>query len=189
MKKLKAFKGLASLTVENSSASRNAAKDEGEDDFIKEEADGTRIVTLGDHVAPLILGPKQTKSKNDADGDHGKGKLSAKQRRDLKKKKKAQQNGNKEEAEEGEDDETREEVGAGGLNDRMAKLNAAGNDDEEEEEEDAEDGANGGHNQPQQPLKRGKRNKMKKMKEKYKDQDEEDKERAIALLQAGGGKF
>ena len=212
MKKLKAFKGLSALTSEDSSVSHSGVKYAdiaGDDDYVKEEPDGTKIVTLGDNVAPLILGPKQTRNKNatgnnaedgaDREGG-GKPKLSAKQRRDLKKKKKQQENGtsNDDDADEGK--EAKVAVAEGNekscdLNDKMAKLSAVNDeedDDEADDDDDDDEGEEGEQKQQNphhQPLKRGKRNKMKKMKEKYKDQDEEDKERAIALLQAGGGKF
>merc|ERR1712142_61461 len=117
VKKLKAFKGLSALTSEDSSVSHSGVKSPdiaGDDDYVKEEPDGTKIVTLGDNVAPLILGPKQTRNKNatgnnaedgaDRDGG-GKPKLSAKQRRDLKKKKKQQENetSNDDDADEGKE--------------------------------------------------------------------------------------
>ena len=211
VKKLKAFKGLSALTSEDSSVSHSGVKYAdiaGDDDYVKEEPDGTKIVTLGDNVAPLILGPKQTRNKNatgnnaengaDRDGG-GKPKLSAKQRRDLKKKKKQHENGtsNDDDADEGKEAKVAVAEGnekSGDVNDKMAKLSAVNDeeDDDEADDDDDDGGAEGGQkqqNHQQQPLKRGKRNKMKKMKEKYKDQDEEDKERAIALLQAGGGKF
>jgi len=183
VKKLKAFKGLGSLT--NNAESPDSQKRVAfEDDYVVEKPDGTKIVTLGENVAPLVLGPRHTK-----DGAQGgaKPKLSAKQRRDLKKQKKQNGFDNNEEEEEGE-----EGINGNGLSEKLAKLNAeqdeeGDNDDGETEGGDADSQDGDPIKEPQQPLKRGKRNKMKKMKEKYRDQDDEDKERAIALLQAGGG--
>lgn len=194
VKKLKAFKGLGSLTNNDVESPNSQSAAQLEDyDFVKEGPDGTKIVTLGENVAPLVLGPKQTK---DGARNGAKPKLSAKQRRDLKKQKKRGGTPDEKEEEDG-DDEEREKGEE--LTDKLAKMTAEDDDDEKDEAGDEDDddddvdeeeaSEKGVKGEPQQPMKRGKRNKMKRMKEKYKDQDEEDKERAIALLQAGGGEM
>ncbi|XP_005099828.1 nuclear export mediator factor Nemf [Aplysia californica] len=123
-------------------------------------SEASDVFDLGDGV-PVSLGQK-TSSKT--------GKISAKQRRDMKKGKKGKGGGQEDEEE-----------------DQVSWLHPSKQEKEEDAAEGAEEEGESKEKGPQGvPPKRGQRAKLKKMKEKYADQDEEERRLRMEILASSG---
>ncbi|KAL8598247.1 hypothetical protein ACOMHN_035197 [Nucella lapillus] len=143
-----------------------------------------------DSVAPVYLGDDTPVTFGDKNASRATGRLSAKQRREMRKAKKggvSQQPVEMEEDEEGTGVEPKEEMEVTPMEVTPSEVTPSHKVEEEEEEKETWlKGDDASRPQQSQQPKRGQKGKQRKIKDKYGDQDEEERKLKMELLASSG---